>query len=310
MSAKWYRDYFASEVIGTFDRKLLPANPRTRKLEENDRWTIYLVVLDVFPDVIAYGLLILPANLKDGEKRPVVVCQHGLEGKPEDTIGTKQGYRSYKAFATKLAERGFITFAPQNLYIFRDRFRTLQRKANPIKKTLFSVIVPQHQQITDWLKGLPFVDGSRIGFYGLSYGGKSAMRIPPLVSNYCLSICSADFNDWVWKNASSRSPYSYVWTIEYEIFEFDLGSTFNYSEMAALIAPRPFMVERGHFDGVAPDERVALEYAKVRHLYQARLGIGDRTTIEWFVGPHTINGKGTFAFLHRHLKWPQPGEKK
>jgi hypothetical protein len=154
------------------------------------------------------------------------------------------------------------------------------------------------------------VDGSRIGFYGLSYGGKSAMRIPPLVSNYALSICSADFNDWVWKNASSRSPYSYVWTGEYEIFEFDLGSTFNYSEMAALIAPRPFMVERGHFDTVGPDERVALEFAKVRHLYQAKLGIGERATIEWFVGPHTINGKGTFEFLHRHLKWPRPGEKK
>ncbi len=42
-------------------------------------------------------------------------------------------------------------------------------------------MVPQHQQITDWLKSLPFVDGERIAFYGLSYGGKSAMRIPPLV---------------------------------------------------------------------------------------------------------------------------------
>lgn len=213
---------------------------------------------------------------------------------------------AYHDFAARLAERGFITFAPQNLYIFGDRFRTLQRKANPIKKTLFSVMVPQHQQITDWLKSLPCVDPQRIAFYGLSYGGKSAMRIPPLVSNYCLSICSADFNEWVWKNASTRSPYSYVWTGEYEIFEFDLASTFNYAEMAALVAPRPFMVERGHFDGVAPDETVAYEFAKVRFLYQAKLGIGDRCEIEWFAGPHTINGKGTFDFLHKHLKWPKP----
>jgi hypothetical protein len=125
------------------------------------------------------------------------------------------------------------------------------------------------------------------------------------VKNYCLSICSADFNDWVWKNASTRSPYSYVWTGEYEIFEWDLGSTFNYAEMAALIAPRPFMVERGHFDGVAPDETVAYEFAKVRHLYNARLKLPpDRCRIEWFVGPHTIHGVGTFEFLHHHLDWP------
>ena len=75
--------------------------------------------------------------------------------------------------------------------------------------------------------------------------------------------------------------------------------------MAALIAPRPFMVERGHLDGVADDWTVAYEYAKVRNLYAAKLGVADRTEIEWFVGPHTINGRGTFAFLHRHLNWPE-----
>jgi dienelactone hydrolase len=305
MALKKYRDIFSNEVIGRFDEKPLPFNARSRKAYEADKWTGYEVVLDVFPDVIAYGILLLPKDMKKDEKRPVVVCQHGLEGRPQDTIG-KDGYGAYKAFAAELANRGFITFAPQNLYIGHDKFRTLQRKANPLGKTLFSVIVPQHQQITDWLKTLPNVDGGRIGFYGLSYGGKSAMRIPPLVDNYCLSICSADFNEWVWKNASTRAPQSYVWSPEYEIFEWDLGSTFNYSEMAALIAPRPFMVERGHFDGVSVDEEVGYEFAKVRYHYAARLGMGDRTEIEWFVGPHTINGKGTFAFLHRHLKWPAP----
>jgi dienelactone hydrolase len=303
-SVEDYRRIFADEVIGRFDYKLLPFKARTRKAYEAKKWTGYEVVLDVFPGVIAYGILLLPKDLGPKEKRPVVVCQHGLEGRPQDVIG-KKGYAYYKAFAARLAERGFITFAPQNLYIFHDRFRTLQRKANPLQKTLFSVITPQHQQILNWLKTLPNVDGKRIAFYGLSYGGKTAMRVPALVTDYCLSICSADFNEWVDKNASTRGAYSYVWGGEYEIFEFDLGSTFNYAEMAALIAPRPFMVERGHFDGVGIDENVAYEFAKVRHLYQAKLGIGDRCGIEWFVGPHTINGKGTFDFLHKHLKWPK-----
>jgi len=300
-SVELYRDEFANEVIGRFDRALLPPDVRSRRVYDEPKFTGYEVVMDVFPDVIAYGILLLPKGIKEGEKRPVVVCQHGLEGRPQDVADPKVNNPAYHQFAVKLAERGFITFSPQNLYIFQDRFRTLQRKANPLKKTLFSVIVPQHQQITDWLKTLPSVDPARIAFYGLSYGGKSAMRIPPLVKNYCLSICSADFNEWVWKNASTHSPYSYVWTGEYEIFEFDLGSTFNYAEMAALIAPRPFMVERGHFDGVAPDETVAYEFAKVFYLYDAKLGIGDRCKIEFFVGPHTINGQGTFAFLHQQL---------
>ena len=301
-SAEKYRKIFAEEIIGEFDLPLKEMNPRVRKYCDKEKYVGYEIVLDVFDDVIAYGIVLFPKDLKQNEKRPVVVCQHGLEGRPQDIV---QGdHYAYHDFAAKLAEQGFITFSPQNLYIFKDRFRTLQRKANSIGKTLFSVIVPQHQQIVNWLKTLPNVDEKRIAFYGLSYGGKSAMRIPPLVKDYCLSICSADFNDWIWKNASTSSDYSYVWTGEYEIFEFDLGNTFNYTEMAALIAPRPFMVERGHFDGVSSDERVAYEFAKVRHLYQAKLGIGDRCEIEFFVGPHTINGKGTFAFLKRHLNWP------
>lgn len=302
-----YREHFRRETIGWFDDKRMPFSPRSRKSYDTEKYTGYEVVLDVFPDVIAYGILLVPKNIAEGEKRPVVVCQHGLEGRPQDIV--KGDHPAYHDFAAKLAERGFITFSPQNLYIFRDRFRTLQRKANPIGKTLFSVIIPQHQQIVDWLKTLPNVDSKRIAFYGLSYGGKSAMRIPPLVPDYCLSICSADFNEWVWKNASTRARHSYVWTMEYEIFEFDLGSTFNYAEMAALICPRPFMVERGHFDGVAPDETVGYEFAKVQNLYAARLKQpSENCQIEWFVGPHTINGKGTYSFLHKHLKWPEPKE--
>ncbi len=132
------------------------------------------------------------------------------------------------------------------------------------------------------------------------------MRVPALVTDYCLSICSGDFNDWIEKNVSIVRPYSYLRTGEYEMFEFDLGSTFNYAEIAVLIAPRPFMVERGHFDGVGVDEQVGAEYAKVRHLYAARLAIPERTEIEWFVGPHKINSQGTFAFLHRQLHFPGP----
>lgn len=300
-SAEPYRDYFRDEIIGHFDHPLMAFNPRSRVIYDKPTWTGYEVALDVFPDVIAYGVLCLPKNLQPDEKRPVVVCQHGLEGRPQDTI--EGDHPAYHDFAAKLAERGYITFAPQNLYIGHDKFRSLQRKAYPLKKTLFSIMVPQHQQIVNWLKTQPHVDADRIAFYGLSYGGKSAMRIPPLVSDYCLSICSGDFNDWVDKNATTQENYSYVWTGEYEIFEFDLGTKFNYAEMAALIAPRPFMVERGHRDAVANDERVASEFAKARFLYSARLGLPEHCQIEWFNGPHMINAQGTFEFLDRHLQF-------
>ncbi len=304
-STRLYRDYLYEEVIGRFDYPLEKPNPRTRQVYDEEKYRGYEVVLDVFSDVIAYGVLLLPKDLKPGEKRPVVVCQHGLEGRPQDTIEANQGERYYHRFAARLAERGFITFAPQNLYIFKNDFRQLQRKLNPLKKSLYSIIIPQHQQICDWLAALPMVDADRIAFYGLSYGGKTAMRVPPLVDRYCAVICSGDFNEWIVKTTSVRHKFSYVGTGEYEIWEWNLGNTFNYAELAGLIAPRPFMVERGHRDGVGLDSFVAYEYAKVQLLY-ADLKIPERTEIEYFDGPHEIHAVGTFKFLHKHLNWPEP----
>jgi dienelactone hydrolase len=301
-SCEWYRDYFHSEVIGKLPEPTIPLNPRTRQVYDEKTWTGYEVMLDVYPDVFASGILLLPKDLKPGERRPVVVCQHGLEGTPRHTIDPEKR-PVYNHFSRRLVEQGYIVYAPQNPYIGSTTFRQIQRKAQPLKASLFSFIVRQHQRTLDWLETLPNVDPKRIAFYGLSYGGKTAMRVPAIEKRYCLSICSADFNEWVGKCVSVDLDRSYMWTIEYDMYEFDLGNTFNYAEMAYLIAPRPFMVERGHDDGVGTDEMVAYEYAKVRYLYANRLKIGDRTEIEFFPGGHMINGKGTFAFLAKHLKW-------
>jgi hypothetical protein len=288
------------EVIGKLPAPTLPPNPRSRQVYDEPRWKGYEVMLDLYPDVFAYGILLLPRDLKPGERRPVIVCQHGLEGRPTDVVNPRVRTKPYHSFGAQLADRGYIVYAPQNPYIGQDRFRVLQRKANPLGLSLFSFIVRQHERTLEWLATLPNVDSRRIAFYGLSYGGKTAMRVPALLPGYCLSICSGDFNEWVAKNASVDFPGSYVFSGEYEMPEFNLGHTFNYAEMAALIAPRPFMVERGHDDGVGIDEMVAWEYARVRRLY-SRLKVPERTEIEFFAGGHEIHGVGTFRFLRQHL---------
>ncbi|GJM28280.1 MAG: hypothetical protein DHS20C17_09150 [Cyclobacteriaceae bacterium] len=302
-----FRQQFGNQ-IGMLPAPSVPFNPRSRILQETERWTRYEIMLDVWPDVYAWGILVVPKNLKQGEKRPVVVCQHGLEGLPIDMVSNDPEFKKYPIYqglATKLAERGYVTFAPHNPYRGEDKFRVLQRKANPLGLSLFSIIVGQHQRIVDWLGSLSFVNPDKIGFYGLSYGGKTAMRVPALVEGYSLSICSADFNEWVKKNAATDFRASYMFTGEYEMPEWDLGHTFNYAEMAGLIAPRPFMVERGHHDGVGIDEWVAYEFAKVRRHYNL-IGLPDNCRIEYFNGVHRINGVGTVDFLDQHL-WKTVG---
>ena len=302
-STRDYRDSIWTEMIGRLPSPSAPANPQTRMTIDAPGFRGYEVMLDVWPDVFAYGILLLPKDLKPGERRPVVVCQHGLEGRPTDVADPKIDSHFYHHFGASLADEGFVVYAPQNPYIGDDRFRIIQRMGHPLKLSLFSYILGQHEQTLKWLSAQPFVDPERIGFYGLSYGGKSAVRVPPLLDGYALSICAGDFNEWVWKTTTVLAPQSYLLTKEYDMYEFNLASIANYSDLANLMAPRPFMVERGHDDPVSVDSEVAFEYAKVREFYD-KMNIGGRTEIEFFNGPHEIHGKGTFEFLKKHLRWP------
>ena len=302
------RDYFWTEILGKLDAPSLAMNPRTRKNRETEKWIAYDVVLDVWPEVFAWGMLAVPKDLKPGEQRPVVVVQHGHSGLPGHLFHNVPGegaYGAYQGAGADLADRGFIVFSPHNLYGGGDRFRYLNKKANLVKGTLFSFILAQHQQILDWLQTLTFVDGERIGFYGLSYGGETAVRVPPLLTDYSLSICSADFNDWTRKVATCHDRYSFMFHDEWEMSYFNMGSTFSYAEMAYLMIPRPFMAERGHHDTVSDDSWAAMEYSKIRWMYD-QLAIGDRTEIEFHNGGHTMQKQGTFEFLHKHLDWPKP----
>ncbi|AKP49595.1 alpha/beta hydrolase family protein [Cyclobacterium amurskyense] len=294
------------EELGKLPDPNVPNNTEARFYAETEGWTAYEVKLDVWEGVFAWGILLVPKGVDLTMPLPAVVTQHGLEGLPKDVLTkdkTERAYKPYKGFASDLADRGYVVFAPHNLYWGKDNFRVLQRKANPLGLSLYSIITGQHQRIVDWLGQQDFVDLERIAFYGLSYGGKTAMRVPALVEGYALSICSGDFNEWVRKVASTdyEAFNSYPFTGEYEIPEWNLANTFNYAEMAALIAPRPFMVERGHKDAVGTDKWVAYEYAKVRRHY-ANIQQEGATTIAYFNDGHTINGIESFAFLDKFLK--------
>ncbi len=128
------------------------------------------------------------------------------------------------------------------------------------------------------------------------------MRVPQRLGRYALSICAGDFNAWVWKRTTVLAQQSCMLTKECDMYEFNLANIVNQAELAELLAPRPFMVERDHEDPVRIKEMLPFEYARVRRFYDV-LGRGDETEIELFNDPHEIHGVGTFAFLKRHLHW-------
>ncbi|SHG30595.1 Dienelactone hydrolase family protein [Fodinibius roseus] len=290
-----YRKQFYDHLVGRIDKDLLPLNPRVRQIYDKENWKGYEVALDVWPDVNAWGILAVPKNINPDDKRPAIVMQHGIGGLPTTSIRVE----SYHHVLNALVNRGFVVFAPYNPYQFNIR------KATALKKSVYSIIIPQHQQILNFLKSRDYVDRDRIALYGKSWGGRTALRVPVVLKDYSVVVSSAYFNDWLNKAVSTNYSNSYYWEDSIGIYEWNMGNTFTHAEMAAMIAPRPFMVEDGYLDGVAPYEMVASEFGKVERWYDM-MGISERAELEIFKGGHEINGKGTFRFLHKYLNWPAP----
>jgi dienelactone hydrolase len=303
-STKPLRDYIWEEIFGKLPEPSLPINPRTRLVYDAPRFTGYEVTLDLWPEVFDYGILLLPKDMRAGERRPVVVCQHGLEARVQEVADPGFDSQFYRHFAVSLADLGFVTYSPQNPFLDGERFRLIQRMGQPLKIDMFSFVLTQHQRMLDWLVEQPYVDAERIGFYGMSYGGKTAIRVPPLLDRYALDICSGDFNEIVWA-MTSVTENSFMFDDSWDLYEFNFANVIDYAELASLMLPRPFMAERGHSDGPL-DEHAGFEFATVKRFYD-KFGMGDRAAIEYFNGGHTINGKGTFAFLRKFLSLPPSG---
>ncbi|MCK0147157.1 hypothetical protein MWU78_15980 [Arenibacter sp. F26102] len=80
---------------------------RTRKVYNREKWTGYEVVLEVYSNLNAAGILLVSKDLKAGERRAVVVCQVGRNGLPQNLI---EESTSYNDMAAKLADQGFVFF--------------------------------------------------------------------------------------------------------------------------------------------------------------------------------------------------------
>ena len=188
-------------------------NPQSREFYDTPKWKGYEVMLDLYPDVFAYGILLLPKDLKPGEKRPVVVCQHGLEGRPQDVCNPNKKTPYYNSFAAQLADRGYIVLRAAEPVHRPGQVPRPAAQGQPAQAVAVLVHRPParaHARLALDAAHRRCQTGSR--FYGLSYGGKTAMRVPAILPKYCLSICSADFNEWVWKNVSVDFRGSYMFT--------------------------------------------------------------------------------------------------
>jgi cephalosporin-C deacetylase-like acetyl esterase len=281
--------------------------PRTRLHEalSTSAYRAYRVLLDVTDGVEVYGNLLVPERIEG--RRPAIVCQHGLNGTPEDITGLGETQDTvYHEFGRKLAERGYVVFAPLILHYHPPQWTNDQvRLADTVGMMRVALAAAQTRRVVDFLQNLPFVDPGKIGYYGLSYGGYSALWIPPLEPRLKAVVVSGHFNDWRSKITSESIGTSYLFHPDEDFYNWDVLHRFTHVELVLAMSPRPVAIEWGRRDAVTPPEWLSYAWGQLAAL-RDRLDLRKTIVLAEFDGVHEIHGTQTFPFLDRCLRDRQP----
>lgn len=317
---EWQRDYSSAraysksvapnrahwrEMLGIWPAgdERVPLEPEMHVVAERADHTVYAVTFGTLPDVRSFAHLLVPKRIE--APRPAVICQHGMGGTPHSIAGLVEEDDAYHKYGQRLAERGYVVLAPHCINFVEPR-NLLHNKALLVGRTLMGLEIWREIRAVDLLESLPEVDSERIGFYGLSQGGKMALWFPPLEPRIRATIISAFYNERTKKQLVASPHYRpFINTSEQSYFEPDFLTEFSDYDLASLICPRAVMIEHGQKDRSYYIETAREEFFPLKEIYE-RLGIGERCEWGEFDGPHEIHGVESFAFLDRWLNDGSP----
>ena len=137
-----------------------------------------------------FGRLIKPANFDGSKKYPVVTYVYGG---PHAQMVTNSWLGGGELWMHYLANNGYLVFAMDNRG--SDNRGIAFEQAN-FKN--FGVPELQDQSVgAKYLKALPFVDSTRMGVYGWSYGGFMSLSMKTRMNNtYKVAVAGGPVIDW------------------------------------------------------------------------------------------------------------------
>ncbi len=215
----------------------------------------------VYGDEVTAWLLIPKAVLAEKGKRwPAVLALHPTNEDGKDSVALKEG-RKNRTYGYELAERGYVVLAPdamtsgerifEGLKSFRDApFYEKHPEWSTVGKNL-----ADHMQAVDLLVSLDFVDPDRIGVIGHSFGGYNAYFLSSMDERIAVAVSSCGLSPFTGKNARPGHWGVRNWYTHFPKLtpHLERGTVpFEFNEIIALTAPRPFFNYSTQSDHIFP----------------------------------------------------------
>jgi dienelactone hydrolase len=315
----WRQDLRAKirELQGLHRMVPAPMNPRITETVQCDGYTRERVEIDTEPGVTMPFYALIPDNLSG--TTPGVIAAHGhssggklapagIRDDPKIRETIEQHNYDYGVQAVR---RGYVAFCPDArgfgerrewIYekpeqILDSSCRQLAHMGIPLGLTVAGMWTWDLMVLLDYIQARPETQGQKLGCIGLSGGGLQTMWLAALdervqcavISGYFYGVedsllhlsgnCDCNFIPHLWEYA-------------------DMG------DVAALIAPRPLLIESARQDslnGPRGMDNVFEQYAITEQAYQL-LNVPDRLAHDTFDGGHVWHGTLAFDWLDRWLR--------
>lgn len=203
--------------------------------------------------------LLFPKGL--GGRAPGILCPHPTNRKLGKGVVVGLGDRANRSYALELAERGYVTLAPDYPNSGDRSFPSYERGyASATMKAIWD-----HMRGVDLLQSLPEVDPAKIGTIGHSLGGHCSIfagvfdpRIGAVVS--CCGFTA--FARYYGGNLAGWSHDGYMPRIASVYERNPRIMPFDFHELVAALAPRAFLA-------VAPEKDSNFDVTGVREVMEA-----------------------------------------
>jgi acetyl esterase/lipase len=291
------------EVMGPLPdaAKRVPLDAQLVSEEATDRYVRRKLTIAVEPgDRLPLYLLIPKAR---SGRLPAVLCLHPTSRPLGKGIPVGFGDKPDRHYAVHLAERGYVTLAPD--YVNMGEYKFDPHGHGYASATMKGVW--NHVRCVDLLQSLPDVDAERIGAIGHSLGGHNSMfvgvfdeRVKCVVSS--CGFCS--FPRYMKGDLTGWSHDGYMPRIRTAYNRDPTKMPFDFPEVVAALAPRPFLACAPVHDTNFDVQGVKDCIAAAKPVYEV-LGAGDRLAAVYPDAGHDFPPearKAAYEWLDRWLK--------